>query len=111
MVEWDRRGTRSALLARGQWVLVAVFKSPPRDALPLGVAMSIELPLNSMSVAEKLQLMETSWSSLCQNPGDVRSPEWHKEIASTAYSSTRERRSKRVMVGDEAKTRLLKLGQ
>ncbi len=33
--------------------------------------MSIVLPLDSMSVAEKMEAMETIWSSLCQKPGDV----------------------------------------
>ncbi len=72
--------------------------------------MSIELPLGAMSVTEKLQLMETIWSSLCQNPGDVQSPEWHKEVLAE--------RGRRLASGvatvstwDDAKTRLLKLGQ
>lgn len=72
--------------------------------------MSIELPLNSMSVAEKLQLMETIWSSLCQNPGDVRSPEWHKEILAERTRRL-ENGEATVSSWDEAKTRLLKLGQ
>lgn len=42
--------------------------------------MSIDLPLESMSVAEKMHAMEAIWSSLCQKPGDVRSPEWHEEV-------------------------------
>ena len=42
--------------------------------------MSIELPLETMSVAEKLQLMEAVWASLCSNPIDVSSPEWHERI-------------------------------
>ncbi len=36
--------------------------------------MSIELTLNSMSVGEKVQLLEQVWDSLCRHTGDVRSP-------------------------------------
>jgi len=32
--------------------------------------MPIEIPLESMSVAEKMGAMETIWSSLCQMTGD-----------------------------------------
>ena len=72
--------------------------------------MSIELPLDSMSVAEKLQLMETIWSSLCQNPGDVRSPEWHKEVLAERARRL-ENREATVSQWSHAKDRLLKLGQ
>ena len=72
--------------------------------------MSIELPLDSMSAAEKLQLMETIWSSLCQNPGDVQSPEWHKEILA---ERTRRLQSGEATVSswNDAKARLQRLGQ
>ena len=40
----------------------------------------MELPLESMSAAEKVQLMEAIWSSLCKTPSDVQTPEWHREI-------------------------------
>ena len=42
--------------------------------------MSIDLPLDSMSVGEKLEAMEAIWASLCSNPTDVGSPEWHEDI-------------------------------
>jgi len=42
--------------------------------------MPIELPLNTMSVEEKVQLLEHVWDNLCRQSGDVRSPEWHAEI-------------------------------
>ena len=72
--------------------------------------MSIELPLNSMSVAEKLELMETIWSSLCQKPGDIQSPEWHKEVLA---ERTRRLESGEATVStwNDTKARLLKLGQ
>ena len=72
--------------------------------------MSIDLPLDTMSVAEKMQVMETIWSSLCQKSGDVQSPEWHEEVLA---ERTRRLASGEATVSSwsEAKSRLLKLGE
>ena len=37
------------------------------------------LPLNEMSVEEKLQTMEALWQSLSADPAAVESPPWHEE--------------------------------
>ena len=37
------------------------------------------LPLNEMSVEEKLETMETIWASLSANPETIESPAWHEE--------------------------------
>jgi hypothetical protein len=37
------------------------------------------LPLNEMSVEEKLETMETIWASLSANPAAIESPAWHEE--------------------------------
>jgi len=37
------------------------------------------LPLNEMSVEEKLQTMEALWQSLSADPAAVASPAWHDE--------------------------------
>ena len=72
--------------------------------------MAQDIPIDAMSVAEKLQLMEDAWKSLCQNSGDVQSPEWHEEVLA--------KRRRRLGVGESktsswenAKVRLSKLGQ
>lgn len=72
--------------------------------------MTIELPLNTMTVAEKVQLLETVWDNLCHVSGDVKSPEWHGAVL--------EERTRRLETGKaivtpwaEAKARLLKIGQ
>jgi len=45
--------------------------------------MSIALPLDKMTVAEKIQTMEYLWDDLCHhNTEDIQSPTWHKEILS-----------------------------
>ena len=37
------------------------------------------LPLNEMSIEEKLETMETIWASLPANPEAIESPAWHEE--------------------------------
>ena len=72
--------------------------------------MSIEIPLETLSVSEKVRLLESVWNSLCNKSGDVRSPEWHREVL-----DARKRRLKNgqatVSPWNEAKTRLLEVGR
>lgn len=42
--------------------------------------MLVTLPLKDMTVAEKLQLMETIWEDLSRNSDALESPEWHREV-------------------------------
>ena len=63
-----------------------------------------------MTVAEKVQLLEKEWDNLCRDSGDVKSPEWHREVL--------EERTRRLEMGKatvapwaDAKARLLKIGQ
>lgn len=70
----------------------------------------IDLPLETMSVAEKLEAMEAIWTSLCSRPNDVSSPAWHEDVLAE--------RKKRLEAGDatvldwaEAKKRLQDLGR
>ncbi len=42
--------------------------------------MSCVLPLDRMTIAEKLQALESIWDDLCQTPDNVSSPAWHGEI-------------------------------
>jgi putative addiction module component (TIGR02574 family) len=37
------------------------------------------LPLDTMSVAEKLQTMEAIWENLSANPETIESPAWHED--------------------------------
>ena len=37
------------------------------------------LPLEEMSVEEKLQTMEALWQSLSADPAGIESPPWHEE--------------------------------
>lgn len=42
--------------------------------------MSIDLPLDQMSLAEKLEAMELLWADLSKEPEKLSPPEWHQEI-------------------------------
>lgn len=72
--------------------------------------MSVEIPLDTMSVSEKVQLLETVWGSLCSKRGDVQSPEWHREVLEVRKQRL-ESGQATVCPWDEAKARLLKVGQ
>ncbi|MDD2558885.1 MAG: addiction module protein [Desulfuromonadaceae bacterium] len=45
--------------------------------------MSSYLPLNDMSLAEKLQAMEEIWNDLAGASSAISSPEWHADILRT----------------------------
>jgi putative addiction module component (TIGR02574 family) len=42
--------------------------------------MSAAVQLGTMTVSEKLDLLEALWDDLSQNPEQVPSPDWHREI-------------------------------
>lgn len=42
--------------------------------------MEIALPLEKMSIAEKIQAMEAIWNDLCKKADGVSSPGWHEEV-------------------------------
>jgi len=42
--------------------------------------MDLALPLDQMTVAEKLQAIEVLWDDLSRNPEDIPSPPWHEEV-------------------------------
>ncbi len=41
--------------------------------------MSFSLPLDQMTTADKLRVIEEVWDDLCRNPASVPSPPWHEE--------------------------------
>ena len=42
--------------------------------------MSIDLPLEKMTLAEKLETMELLWADMSRKPADLPSPAWHRDI-------------------------------
>jgi len=44
--------------------------------------MQVQLPLDQMTIADKLQVMESLWADLSRRPDDLPSPDWHKDVLS-----------------------------
>ena len=42
--------------------------------------MQVVLPLEHMSIEEKLAAIEMIWTSLAQHPDDTPSPAWHEAL-------------------------------
>jgi hypothetical protein len=42
--------------------------------------MDIALPLDKMSVEEKLRVLERVWEDLVRTPSSVPSPAWHRDV-------------------------------
>ena len=42
--------------------------------------MEITLPLEKMSIEEKIRTMETIWDDLCRKADSIPSPSWHEEV-------------------------------
>jgi hypothetical protein len=42
--------------------------------------MSIDLPLETMTLADKLEAMETLWADISKQPAALPSPAWHREV-------------------------------
>jgi len=70
--------------------------------------MTNENAIESMTVAEKVRLLETVWQSLCSHSGDVQSPDWHREVLEERKRRLEDGRAK-VSTWAEAKARLLRL--
>lgn len=56
--------------------------------------MNIALPLDQMTTAEKLRVMETLWVDLSRNEQEIESPEWHEQVL--------RERDERVRTGQES---------
>lgn len=42
--------------------------------------MTVRLPLDKMTVREKLRVMEELWEDLSRDPENVKSPGWHGQV-------------------------------
>ena len=42
--------------------------------------MPIRLPIETMTVSDKIQVMENIWLSFRQNPTEMVSPSWHGDV-------------------------------
>lgn len=42
--------------------------------------MPIDLPLEKMTLADKLEAMELLWADISRRPDELPSPTWHKKV-------------------------------
>jgi hypothetical protein len=42
--------------------------------------MPIDLPLQNMTLADKLEAMELLWADISRQPADLPSPAWHRHV-------------------------------
>jgi len=72
--------------------------------------MGITLPLEKMTISEKLAEMERLWDDLCRNPQDVPSPSWHGAILAEREKQIAEGKMAFIDL-DEAKERIRRATQ
>ena len=65
------------------------------------------LPLDQMTVEEKLELLDELWADLSRKPDDVPSPAWHGEVLAERDAAL-ERGEEEILDWEEAKARLRK---
>ena len=70
--------------------------------------MRAELPLDSMSTIEKLQVLESVWESL-SDPSELPVPDWHREVLAERKRPL-ETGEATVFSWSDAKRRLSELG-
>ena len=64
--------------------------------------MDVPLPLDKMSIEDKLRTMELIWENLSRTPSDVPSPAWHRDVLKAREKRIREGQEK-FIPWDEAK--------
>ena len=67
--------------------------------------VEIVLPLDEMTVEEKLRAMERIWEDLCRNESALTPPPWHRDVLEARELRVREGQD-RFSDWDEAKRRL-----
>jgi hypothetical protein len=55
--------------------------------------MDVVIPLDKMTVAEKLRAMEAIWDDLQRASGDVPSPAWHGDVLRARENRVKEGQS------------------
>ena len=52
-----------------------------------------DLPIDKLSLEEKILLMERLWEDLSRRPSDIPSPDWHGELLAERQAAVREGRT------------------
>lgn len=72
--------------------------------------MSFDIPLDAMSIAEKLQAIETIWESIRQSKESIPVPQWHQEVLQQRMERL-ESGQTQLLDWENVKTRLNNLGK
>ena len=64
--------------------------------------MHVTIPLNTMTVPEKLRALEDIWDDLCRTADVIPSPDWHADVLQAREQKVRAGEAKFVGL-DEAK--------
>jgi len=56
--------------------------------------MNITIPLDEMSMEDKIRAMEELWDDLCRHADKVPSPLWHKEVLAQREEAVSEGKDK-----------------
>lgn len=67
--------------------------------------MDLAIPLDKMSVEEKLRALELLWEDLARTPASVPSPRWHQDVLQAREQRLREGKEKFIPL-DEARQSL-----
>ena len=70
--------------------------------------MEANLPLDQMTVEEKLRALELIWEDLCRKEMDLPMPQWHAEILELREAHVEEETAK-FIDWEESKRRIHKL--
>lgn len=68
-------------------------------------AMTVTVPLDQMSSADKSELMEDLWENLSRKPEEVESPSWHGDVLRGREAALKSG-EEQVLEWGEAKSRL-----
>jgi len=72
--------------------------------------MTFDISLDTLTVPEKIQLLEKVWDDLCRNAGSIESPPWHQEVLLERRRRLEDGRAT-LSTWEDAKTRLMSLGK
>lgn len=56
--------------------------------------MNIALPLEQMTIGDKIRTMEVLWDDLCQHADQLQSPTWHSDVLAE--------RERNILVGESS---------
>jgi len=64
-----------------------------RETAKNNMSIASTIPIETLSVSEKILLMERLWADLSRRPSDVSSPDWHGDVLVARMTAAREGRS------------------